>query len=235
MTAATMVTTLSIPWLAPALVWRVFPVVLTFEGEYVVKDLVIASSALVLAASLLGNFGAVERRILARLLSPAPQVVNSWCDAASAFFAHYSVNVLRGAFASVFFVFGALKLVPGTSALEPLTHALVPVEPFGPLYSALGALEMLIALALVVRPLQRLAGTLAIGFLLATLVSLFTRPDLMFQQYPVVLTLAGQHMLKNVILLGAALVLLNCERRPTLRPVEPMPADQAMLLTLTQS
>jgi uncharacterized membrane protein YkgB len=74
---------------------------------------------------------------------------------------------------------------------------------------------MLIALAIVVQRLQRLAGVLAIGFLLTTLASLFMRPDLMFQHFPVVLTLEGQHMLKNVILLGAALVLLDCAEGPS--------------------
>jgi uncharacterized membrane protein YkgB len=219
MTAATMVTTLSILLLAPTLVWRHFPIVLTFEGEYVVKDLIIASSALVLVASLPRALGAAERRMLARLMPHAPSAVYGWYaarrDSASAWFARYSVIVLRIAFAAVFFVFGAVKLVPGTSALEPLTHALVPVEPFGALYAALGVLEMLIALALVVRRLQRLAGFLAIGFLLTTLASLLMRPDLMFQHFPVVLTLEGQHMLKNVILLGAALVLLDCAEGPS--------------------
>jgi hypothetical protein len=118
-----MVTTLSIPSLAPTLVWRLFPIVLTFEGEYVVNDLIIASSALVLAASLPGNFGAAERRMLARLVSPAPSAVYGWYaarrDSTGAWFARYSVIVLRIAFAAVFFVFGAVKLVPGTSALEP--------------------------------------------------------------------------------------------------------------------
>jgi S-adenosylmethionine synthetase, N-terminal domain len=102
MTCATMLTTLSIPWMAPQLVWRVFPVVLTFEGEYVVKDVVIASSALVLATTLRGGFAAAEQRTLATLILPVPLTWRRWYGHHSGrlrtWAARHSPSVLRIAF-----------------------------------------------------------------------------------------------------------------------------------------
>jgi uncharacterized membrane protein YphA (DoxX/SURF4 family) len=211
MTLATMVTTLSIPWMAPGLVWRAFPFVLTFEGEYVFKDLVIASAALVLAVSLSGPFAAAERRVISAL--PLPHalhqqytrrkvVLERWARR------HHRTS-LRMAFGCVFFVFGALKLVPGTSALEPLTRTALPLESFNVFYSTLGAWEMLVGLAIMTGRAQRLALLWVLVFCALTTLSVFLRPDLMFGAAPGVLTLLGQHMLKNVIFTGAALVLLT--------------------------
>jgi uncharacterized membrane protein YkgB len=213
MTFATMCTTLSIPWMAPDLVWRVFPLVLTFEGEYVIKDIVIAASALVLAVTIDGRNGEMEQRLFNAVRLPIPTAWRSQYRAASAmaraWAQRYSLTILRVAFGVVFLVFGALKVVPGTSALEPLTRVALPIEPFNVFYSGLGVWETLIGLALMTRGLWRWALAWVLVFCAVTSLSVFLRPELMFGEVPGVLTLLGQHMLKNLIFTGAALVLLT--------------------------
>jgi len=228
MTLATMLTTLSIPWLAPGLVWRAFPLVLTFEGEYVFKDIVIASAALVLAVSLGGPFAAAELRVLSRL--PLPRGLREQYarrkDDVERWAKRNHMTLLQIAFGSVFVVFGALKLVPGTSALEPLTRIVLPLESFSVFYSAVGAWETLVGLAIMIGVARRLALLWVLVFCALTSLSVFLRPDLTFGAAPGVLTLLGQHLLKNVIFLGAALVLLTGANRRQVsaigRPGEPV-------------
>jgi uncharacterized membrane protein YkgB len=68
MTFATMGVTLSILWLAPGRLWNSFPFGLSFDGVYVVKDLVITASAIVLAVATvqeqpgIGRVGEAVRR-----------------------------------------------------------------------------------------------------------------------------------------------------------------------------
>jgi uncharacterized membrane protein YkgB len=235
MTFAAMCTTLSIPWMAPDLVWRAFPFVLTFEGEYVVKDIVIAAAALVLAVTIDGRNGATERRVLSALPLLLPR---AWrrhyrvVGAAAHVWLHaHSLTILRLAFGAVFFAFGALKVVPGTSALEPLTRTALPIEPFSVFYSGLGVWETVVGLALITRGFSRWALVWVLVFCGFTSLTVFLRPELMFSHVPGALTLLGQHMLKNLVFMGAALVLLAGATSTNLMMGPRVRASAAVLLS----
>jgi uncharacterized membrane protein YphA (DoxX/SURF4 family) len=211
MTLATMTVTLSILWMSPGLIWRSFPFVLSFEGEYVVKDIVIAASALVLAATLRG------RQLVARkqgtLEVSRVQPGGLWArldqlEAASVnWAAHHSLRLLQIGYGVVFLWFGVVKLFPGMSATESLTAALVPVENFALAYALLGVSDMIVGLGLISGRMQRLSIALSMIIMVGSLFSYALRPDLMFTSAPFALTLAGQHMLKNLIFIGAAVTI----------------------------
>jgi uncharacterized membrane protein YkgB len=213
MVFATMCLTLSIPLMAPAAVWRDFPFRLTFEGEYVVKDLVIVTSALVLAASLRGHGAATEQRWMAGLpIERAFAVYDGLERPFLAWSRRHSLRLLRVALGIVFLWFGALKFVPGGDAQEGLLRAVVPFEPFGTFLVGLGVLEILLAIGLLTRWQRRLAASIALVFFGLTIVGMMVRADITFSLFPVVLTLQGQHVLKNLIFFGATMVVLTAER-----------------------
>jgi uncharacterized membrane protein YkgB len=121
--------------------------------------------------------------------------------------AAHGVTLLRVAIGLVFLWFGALKLVPGLSPAEPLVRAttvFLPGDFFVPL---LGAWEVLIGL-----------GFLSGRFLRATIFLLFLQmpgtflpvlllPERVFAGFPFGLTLEGQYIVKNLVLITGALVI----------------------------
>ncbi len=213
MVFATMCITLSIPIMAPAWVWRSFPFLLTFEGEYVVKDLVIVTSALVLAATLRGREIPIERRWMAGL--PIERAFKIYDRLERPFLdwsARYSLRLLRLGLGVVFLWFGALKLVPGGDAQESLLRAVMPFEPFNVFLTGLGIVEILLAVGLLTRWQRKLSATVAVVLFGFSIVVVLARADIAFSLFPIVLTLEGQHVLKNLIFLGAAMVVLSAER-----------------------
>lgn len=141
-------------------------------------------------------------------------------DAIAGTLSRHGVRLLRIALGVVFIWFGALKLVPGLSPAEPLVadtaRALArlaffpPPEVFVPL---LGVWEVLIGLGLLVRPLVRVALLLLLFQMPGTLLPLALFPDQVFTTFPFGLTLAGQYIVKNVVLVAAAFVVGGTVRR----------------------
>lgn len=109
--------------------------------------------------------------------------------------------------------FGMLKFFPGVSpaealaqaTLDKLTFGLVPTE-FS--YTALAAWEVLIGVALLLNRPRRWVLLLALLHLAFTFTPLILLPQLCFQGTGTVLTLVGQYIVKNLMLVGAVLFLL---------------------------
>ena len=70
----------------------------------------------------------------------------------------------------------------------------------------LGWWEILIGICLLIRPLIRLGILLLFLQMSGTILPLFILPDVCFKQIPFVLTLEGQYIIKNLILISAAIV-----------------------------
>jgi putative oxidoreductase len=129
---------------------------------------------------------------------------------ATAWLALHSVDLLRLSLGAVFFGFGALKFVPGLSpaaglagaTFAALTFGLVPAE-VGVLFVA--ALETAIGLSLLTGRLLRL-GLALLGMAMVGILSpLVLLPEDLFRGALYAPTLAGQYVLKDVVLLAAAL------------------------------
>lgn len=121
--------------------------------------------------------------------------------------ARYGLSILRLGLGIVFFWFGALKLVPGLSPAEELvrnTTYFVDPDLFLPV---LALWEMVIGLGLIFGKFMRITLLLLFFQMAGTALPLVILPDAVWTAFPYGLTLEGQYIVKNLVLIGAALVL----------------------------
>jgi uncharacterized membrane protein YkgB len=114
--------------------------------------------------------------------------------------------LLRISIGIVFFWFGALKLVPGASPAGPLIAASWGFLPYRPFMVFLGLWEMAIGLGFISGQFLRITILLMMLQMAGTVSPIVLVPDAVWQQFPFVLTLEGQYIIKNLVLIGAALV-----------------------------
>lgn len=114
--------------------------------------------------------------------------------------------ILRVAVAIVFIWFGALKIVGVSPAAELVASTVYLVSPdiFVPI---LGVWEVIIGICLLYRPLIRLGILLLFLQLPGTFLPLILLPDVVFTTVPYGLTVEGQYIIKNLVIIGAALVI----------------------------
>ena len=126
--------------------------------------------------------------------------------------ASVAIPVLRISLGLVFLWFGALKFFPGLSpaqdlaarTIEQLTLGLVPPAVALPV---LAAWECLIGLGLLSGRFLRATLLLLAVQMLGTLTPLVLFPAETFTVFPVAPTLEGQYIIKNVVLVAAAMVI----------------------------
>ena len=119
----------------------------------------------------------------------------------------FAPKALRASLALVFLWFGVLKLT-GDSPVLALVSATVPwVDPYL-LMHLLGAVEVLLAVGLLLGRAQRLLLLVLAGHLSGTFLTFVMAPQLMVQHgRPLLLTADGEFVLKNLVLISAALLL----------------------------
>lgn len=140
--------------------------------------------------------------------------------------ARYGLLIMRLGLGVVFFWFGALKLVPGLSPAEDLVrHTIYFVDPdlFLPV---LAVWEMLIGLGLMTGKLMRITLLLLFLQMPGTALPLVLLPEVTWTAFPYGLTLEGQYIIKNLALIGAALVLGGTVRGGRLEP-DPTPTGKS--------
>jgi len=116
-----------------------------------------------------------------------------------------SLTILRITLAVTFIWFGAFKPFGQSPAVELITKTVYWFDPdiFIPI---LGIWEMLIGICLLFPPLIRVGlGLLALQ-MPGTFLPLVILPEVCFTSVPFDLTLEGQYIIKNLVLIGAALV-----------------------------
>jgi len=133
------------------------------------------------------------------------QLVTRWM-------ARYGVVMLRVSLGIVFFWFGFLKFFPELSPAEGLAAETISVLTFGiipPTISVpvLALWEVLIGLGLITGKFMRATIFLLLAQMMGTVTPLFLFPTETFTQFPYAPTLEGQYIIKNVVLVSAALVL----------------------------
>lgn len=126
----------------------------------------------------------------------------------------WSVPVLRVAIAVVFIWFGALKVFGISPASELVASTVYLVDPalFVPV---LGGWEVLIGLCLLYRPLIRVGIFLLFLQLPGTFLPIILLPEVVFTSIPYGLTVEGQYIIKNLVIIGAALVIGGTVRENT--------------------
>jgi uncharacterized membrane protein YkgB len=125
----------------------------------------------------------------------------------TAFMATYGVTLLRISMGIVFFWFGALKLVPDLSPAENLVRETITFLPMNFFLPFLALWEMTIGLGFITGKFPRPTILLLFLQMPGTISPIFLRPDLVFTHFPYGLTLEGQYIIKNLVLISAALVI----------------------------
>jgi uncharacterized membrane protein YkgB len=140
------------------------------------------------------------------------------------FLRRWSIPALRLTLGLVFLWFGILKLFGASPVTELLknTYTFLPVEPFA---ITLGAWEVLIGVGLMVKRAMRCTLCMLCAHLTGTFVALWLAPALFFHQgNPLWLTAEGEFVIKNMVLISAALVVGGYEVAPLDERVKAAPA-----------
>jgi putative oxidoreductase len=118
----------------------------------------------------------------------------------------YGVPLLRIALGVVFVWFGALKLT-GSTPVAQLVADTLPFLPKGIVVPALGIFEVILGIALVLGRRLDLVVFLLVGHLIGTFLVLVVTPQKAFLNGdPLMLTMVGEFVVKNVVLIAAGLV-----------------------------
>ncbi|MDZ7843500.1 MAG: DoxX family protein [Anaerolineales bacterium] len=107
----------------------------------------------------------------------------------------------------VFLWFGALKLVPGLSPAEDLVRNTVYFVDPDLFLPVLAVWEMLIGLGMISGKFTRLTILLLFLQMPGTALPLLLLPDAVWTQFPYALTLEGQYIVKNLVIIGSALMI----------------------------
>lgn len=116
----------------------------------------------------------------------------------------YSPAILRISLGVVFLWFGALKVV-GLSPVADLLEKTVWWLPSSTTVMVLGVLEVAIGLGLTFRIAPRLILLLFTLQMIGTFLTFFVVPGMMFEGNPLKLTVLGEFVVKNLVLLAAGL------------------------------
>jgi uncharacterized membrane protein YphA (DoxX/SURF4 family) len=117
------------------------------------------------------------------------------------------IPILRVALGVVFVWFGALKFFPGMSPAEDLVRATVPFLPGDLFLPFLGFWEVVIGLGFLTGRALRLTILLLFLQMPGTMAPMALLPERVFTAAPFGLTLEGQYIVKNLVLIAAALVI----------------------------
>ena len=135
----------------------------------------------------------------------ADRIITSWM-------AKNGVFLLRMSIGIIFFWFGILKFFPGLSPAENIAVETIKVVSFN-LFSdrliliGLASLEMLIGIGLIFRIFLRETLLLLFIQMIGTFLPVFLFPDQVFNKMPYSLTIEGQYIIKNLVIMSAGIVI----------------------------
>jgi uncharacterized membrane protein YkgB len=119
--------------------------------------------------------------------------------------ARFGTPIVRIGIGIVFVWFGALKII-GISPAGELVAETVYFFPSDVFVPVLGVWEVLIGIGLLYRPLIRVGILLLFLQMPGTFLPVVLLPDVVFTEFPYGLTVEGQYIVKNLVIIGAALV-----------------------------
>lgn len=129
----------------------------------------------------------------------------------------YAFGIMRGAIGVVYVWFGVLKFFPHLSPAEMLAADTIGVLTFGFVAGkaavvSLAFWECIIGVALIFKIRLRLVLPLLLLHMIGTLTPFFIFPELTFgKNYA--FTLLGQYILKNIVIISAAMVIYVAGKR----------------------
>jgi uncharacterized membrane protein YkgB len=136
--------------------------------------------------------------------------------AATRLMARYSLRLLSISMGLVFVWFGALKLLPGVSPAEPLirnTLDFLPDTLVNPLILLLALWEVAIGIGFLSGRARRVVLIMLLLQMAGAMSPLILAPERLWETFPLVWTLEGQYVFKDIILISAGLVIGTAHRR----------------------
>jgi len=126
--------------------------------------------------------------------------------------AMHGITLLRVSVGIIFFWFGALKLFPNLSPAEDLATETIRVLTFGIItpnisLPVLAIWEVLIGIGLLTGRYMRITLLLLFVQMMGTVTPLVLFPNATFTAFPIGLTLEGQYIIKNLVLISAGIVI----------------------------
>jgi uncharacterized membrane protein YkgB len=137
---------------------------------------------------------------LAELYDKIDRTITRWM-------ANYGLTIMRLGLGVVFFWFGALKLAPGLSPAEMLVRNTIYFVDPDIFLPVLAIWEMVIGLGLLTGKYLRATLLLLFAQMVGTALPLVVLPEAVWTSFPFVLTLEGQYIVKNLVIIGSAIVL----------------------------
>lgn len=122
------------------------------------------------------------------------------------------IRLLRVSLGVIFVWFGALKMYGVSPDQELAAHTVYWFDP-DILIPLLGGWEIVTGACLLIRPLIRVAIALLLLQMPGTLLPLLLLPDICFTSIPFGLTMEGQYIIKNLVLISAAIVVGGTVRK----------------------
>lgn len=136
---------------------------------------------------------------LRTLFDTIDPILSGWMNRHGTFFLRISMGI-------IFIWFGLLKCFGQSPANDLVAHTVYWVDPevFIPI---LGWWEVAIGIGFLFRTLLRTAIFLLFLQIWGTFLPLIVLPEVCFEKFPFVLTIEGQYIVKNLLILSAAIVL----------------------------
>ena len=129
------------------------------------------------------------------------------------FMSKWGVTLLRYSLGIIYIWFGALKplgLSPAQELVENTVYWFENPKTFVPI---LGIWEVVIGITMIIKPLIRISIILLFIQMPGTFWPLVLLPEVCFTNFPFGLTLEGQYIVKNLIIISAALVVGSTVRK----------------------
>ncbi len=121
----------------------------------------------------------------------------------------YGLNILRLSLATVFLWFGFLKIL-NVSPVTPLAENLIPGISTETFVFVLGIMEVGVGTSLVFKTLLKISIAIMVIHLISTFSLLLILQEMMFtNNNPFLLTLEGEFIIKNLVLIAGALVVAS--------------------------
>ena len=131
-------------------------------------------------------------------------------------------HILSVSIGILYLWFGALKFFPDLSPAEDLAKNTIGVLTFNQIPSNISIVllaiwETLVGVLLIANIYKRVAIFLALAHMILTFTPLFIIPEQVFVDMPFQLTLVGQYIIKNIVIIVALISLYQLpERKPRL-------------------
>jgi len=148
---------------------------------------------------------------------------NRLLDRMNTWLAQHAITLARIGVGIIFFWFGVLKFFPGLSPAEDFAGRTIELMTFGLLkpnisVPILAAWETLIGIGFLTGWLPRATVVIMLAQMVGTMSPLVLLPQETFTRFPYAPTLEGQYIIKNLALIGVAVIVWASKGRGKISP-----------------